>query len=83
MDSRSAAIAPPFGLGADGALDHPASLPSGARPPGQGRLFTITDLRVHHADRAVQHDRSGCSPCSDLGVHVRPIWVFTLDRNAH
>jgi len=81
MESRSVAIAPLSGLGADGALDHPASLPTGGRPlGGQGRLFTITDLRVHHADLGV-HDgpipmftlrRSGCSRWTDLGVHHGP-----------
>src|SRR5688572_13163483 len=35
-------------------------------PRGEGRLFTIPDLRVHHAD---------------LGVHVAPILAFTLDRS--
>jgi len=36
-------------------------------------MFTITDLRVHHADLRV-HD-------PDPGVHVAPICAFTLDRS--
>src|SRR5207245_395228 len=60
----------------------PSSVAADGRPPpgGQGRLFTITDLRVHHADLGV-HDgpillftlrRSGCSRWTDLGVHHGP-----------
>jgi hypothetical protein len=55
------------------------------RPPpvqGQSRLFTITDLRVHHPDPGVHHERSGCSRCTDLRVHLRPIRAFTFDRYA-
>ena len=26
-------------------------------------------------------DRSRCSRCADLVVHVGPIWAFTMDRN--
>lgn len=58
MDSLSAATSAPL-PGADGALDHPASLRSVRRPPllgGHGRLFTFTDLGVHG-------HRSGCSRC--------------------
>ena len=65
MESRSAAIAP-LSFGADGALDHPASLPQAPAPGEQGRLFTITDLRVHHPDP---------------GVHHGPILVFTCARS--
>ncbi len=28
-------------------------------------------------------DRSRCSCCADLAVHVGPIWAFSLGRNAH
>jgi hypothetical protein len=35
--------------------------------PGEGRLFTIPDLGVHHADP---------------GLRVAPILVFTLGRSA-
>ncbi len=28
-------------------------------------------------------DRSRCSRCADLAVHVGPIWAFTMDRNPH
>src|SRR5207245_10635295 len=75
MDSRSAATAPLSAAGADGLLDHPVS-PAQAPAPfvqGQSRLFTITDLRVHHPDLGVHHERSGCSRGTDLRVHVRPI----------
>jgi hypothetical protein len=61
-----------------------ASRAHGARPVrGQGRLFTITDLRVHHPDLGVHHERSGCSRCVDPSVHVRPIQAFSLGRYAH
>jgi hypothetical protein len=73
MDSRSAAIAPPFVSGADSALDHPASRPQASAPSRERRLFTITDLRVHHPDLGV-HD-------ADLGVHLAPIFAFTFDRS--
>jgi hypothetical protein len=64
MDSRSAAIAPLFPAGADGALDHPAPLPQAPTPSrGQGArsrspiyvftmpilVFTMTDPGVHVA----------------------------------
>ena len=59
---------------------------SGARPPFGGRIacpaFTITDLRVHHPDLGVHHERSGCSRCTDPSVHDRPIRAFTFDRHA-
>ena len=38
-------------------------------PSGRGRVFTI--------------GRSGCSRCSDFGVHDGPICAFTIDRNTH
>jgi hypothetical protein len=28
-------------------------------------------------------DRSRCSRCADLAVHVGPIWAFSMDRNPH
>jgi hypothetical protein len=72
MDSRSAAIAPLFPAGADGALDHPAPLLR--RPPpsrGQGAcsrspiyVFTILILVF---------------TMTDPGVHVAPIFAFTLE----
>ncbi|MBI3028069.1 MAG: helix-turn-helix domain-containing protein [Candidatus Rokubacteria bacterium] len=69
MDSRSAAIAPPSGSGRTARWTIQRRCPQAPAPlGGKGRLFTITDLRVHHAD---------------LGVHVGPILVFSLDRNAH
>jgi hypothetical protein len=36
-------------------------------------MFTITDLRVHHADL--------CVHIADPGVHVAPICAFTFDRS--
>jgi hypothetical protein len=75
MDSRSVAIAPLSSAGAGDALDHPASPPQapaprpGAASPGQRSrspiyVFTIPILAF---------------TMSDLGVHVGPIQVFTID----
>jgi hypothetical protein len=87
MDSRSVAIAPLSSVGADGLLDHPASPAQTPAPRCGGRIawsaFTITDLRVHHRDPGVHHERSGCSRCTDPGVHDRPIRAFTFGRHAH
>jgi hypothetical protein len=75
MDSRSAAIAPLSSVGADGALDHPAS-PAQASTPRAGAgspdqrsrspiyVFTIPILAF---------------TMSDPGVHVAPIHAFTFD----
>jgi hypothetical protein len=77
MDSRSVAIAPLSSVGADGALDHPASPAqapasrSGAGSPGHCSrspiyVFTIPILAF---------------TMSDPGVHVAPIHAFTFDRS--
>jgi len=72
----------PFGLGADGALNDLASVPTGGRALG-GRVacsrspiyaFTMPIL-------VFRMDRSRCSRCGDWVVHVGPIWAFTMDRN--
>jgi Protein of unknown function (DUF3293) len=83
MDSRSAAIAAFLPAWADGALDHPAPLSQAPTPvSGAGCLFTFTDLRVHHPDPGVHHDRSGRSRCPNLRVHVGVIPAFSFDRYA-
>ena len=59
---------------------------SGIRPRFGGRIacvpFTISDLRVHHPDPGVHHERSGCSRCTDPGVHDGVIRAFTMGRYA-
>jgi hypothetical protein len=75
MDSRSVAIAPLSAAGADDALDHPASPAQASAPrfgagsPGHRSrsaiyVFTIPILAF---------------TMSDLGVHVAPIQVFTME----
>jgi len=59
-------------------------------PDGRGGQPPI-DLLVDDAgvdlplaiDEAFGGERARCSRCSDLSVHVGPIWVFTLIRNPH
>ena len=74
MDSRSVAIAPPSSAGAGDTLDHPAS-PAQAPAPRSG------------AGSPAQRSRSPiyvftiAFTMSDLGVHVAPIPVFTIDRS--
>jgi hypothetical protein len=71
MDSRSAAIAP-LSFGADGALDHPASLPQAPAPSRrQGAcsrspiyVFTIPILAF---------------TMTDPGVHLALILAFTFE----
>jgi hypothetical protein len=76
MDSRSVAIAPLSISERTARWTIQRRCRRAAAPWGQGRLFTITELRVHHADLGV-HDgpipmftlhRSGCSRWTDLGV---------------
>jgi hypothetical protein len=52
----------------------PASLRRASAPDqGAAPMFTISDLRVHHADL--------CVHVTDPGVHVAPIRAFTFDRS--
>ena len=60
MHGRLGAIAPRSSVGR-GRRAGPSNVAcSGARPdvPGQSRLCTITDLRVHHPDLGVHHERA-------------------------
>jgi hypothetical protein len=69
---------PAAAVAADEDLSYPASLTQAPTPRFGGRitpsLFTITDLRVHHPDPGVHHERSGCSRCTDPCVHVLAVF---------
>jgi hypothetical protein len=75
MDSRSVAIAPLSSVGADDALDHPASPAQAPAPCSRAGspahrsrspiyVFTIPILAF---------------TMTELGVHVAPIYAFTFD----
>ena len=71
MDSRSAAIAP-LSSGADGALDHPASPRSGARPVhGAGSPYSRSPIDVFIIPIPA-------FTMTDPGVHVALIQAFTF-----
>jgi len=65
-------------------MDHPASLPTGGRPLGGRVACSRSPIYVFTMPIVVfTMDRSRCSRCADLAVHVGPIWAFSMDRNPH
>jgi hypothetical protein len=72
MDSRSVAIAPLSAVGADGALDHPAS-PTQAPAPVRGRV-ACSRLPIYVFTIPIR-----AFTMTDPGVHVAPIHAFTFD----
>jgi hypothetical protein len=73
MDSRSAAIAPLPCWGADGAVDHPASLTQAIPPPSGGRIACLRSPIYAFTMPILAFTMT------DPGVHVAVIFAFTLE----